>query len=109
MSQDSDALELKDPRATSREKLSRRVMEQQREDLGAILSTPGGRRYLMRISGEAERMKFTPMTGNSWTFFNLGVSQHGAQIWNEAEKHFPELCILARTEHMNQKKETSDE
>lgn len=79
----------------SREDTERRAFiaqEQQAEDVRWLMADPRGRR-LMWSWLEFTGVRRTAMTGNSQTFFNLGVQNVGLMLEANIMKHAPEAWL----------------
>jgi hypothetical protein len=70
-------------RAKAREK---RQLEQQAEDLKALLEQPAFRRYLWRLIGERCKLLESPGSNNgSVQSWNVGRQDVGRELWAEIE------------------------
>lgn len=73
------------------------AQEQQREDVQWLMSDPRGRR-LMWSWLEFCGVRRTAMTGNSQTFFNLGVQNVGLMLEANIDEHAPEQWLTMANE-----------
>ena len=62
---------------------NRRDMEL--NDLRVILSMPEGKRFFRRMFSMGH-MENEPFTGNSATFYNLGMRQFALKYWNDVKE-----------------------
>lgn len=62
-------------------------LERERElnDLRLILQTPEGKRFFGRMF-KLGHMEQEPFTGNSSTFYNLGMRQFALKYWNDVKE-----------------------
>lgn len=59
--------------------------ERELNDLRFILSTPEGIRFFRRMFNLGH-MEQEPFTGNSSTFYNLGMRQFALKYWNDVKE-----------------------
>jgi hypothetical protein len=77
----------------------RNLQERQRiRDLGEVMSTPTGRRFLFTLIDKDCRVFSPSYTGNSETFLNEGMRKVGIEKMKEAQEHHKDLYILMITE-----------
>jgi len=74
------------------------------EDLGFVMSTPEGRRFLNRILVDCGifRISYAGGARNEDTFFNEGMRNVGLKIFKEIDSHFPKEWLMMRQEAMNE-------
>jgi len=58
--------------------------ENELNDLRFLLSTPEGKRFFGRMF-KMGHMEHEPFTGNSSTFYNLGMRQFALKYWNDVK------------------------
>lgn len=85
----------------------RREHERHLNRVRVVWSTPEGRQYMW---GQLAGLFKTPMTGNSWTFFNCGEHNAALRLFNDVMEACPENFFLAQEESKKyQKRELGDE
>jgi hypothetical protein len=83
--------------AKAREK---RVLEQQADDLKALLGIPAFRRYVWRLMGERCKLLESPGSNNgSLQSANVGRGDVGRELWAEIESVDPLVIPQMMTEH----------
>lgn len=65
--------------------LQRAERERELNDLRQILATPEGKRFFKRMFNMGH-MEQEPFTGNSSTFYNLGMRQFAMKYWNDVKE-----------------------
>jgi len=84
-------------RAKAREK---RVLDQQADDLKALLAQPAFRRYVWRLIGERCKLLESPGSNNgSVQSANVGRQDVGRELWAEIEAVDPRLIPQMMIEH----------
>jgi hypothetical protein len=84
--------------AKAREK---RVLDQQADDLKALLEQPAFRRYVWRLIGERCKLLESPGSNNgSVQSWNVGRQDVARELWAEIEATDPRLIPQMMVEHM---------
>lgn len=78
-----------------REEQDQLEVDQEYEDIKAILELPAGERFFKRIYDKVQRPS---MTGNSMTFFNEGERNFAIAIWADVAKASPAKAAKIVTE-----------
>lgn len=68
------------------------------EDLKWLMKSKNGRRFIWHLLGRTGLRK-EPMTGNSWTYYNLGALAVGRELEAELNIHCHENYMLMITEN----------
>ena len=73
---------------SDQEKLLKLERERELNDLRLILKTPEGKRFFKRMFNNGH-MELEAFTGNSGTFYNLGIRAATLKHWNDVKEADP--------------------
>lgn len=100
----ADRLHAGDPNSIAAKQLTdKQKRDQELGDLGVVLSTLEGRRYIRRLLAHTGvfRAGFTP---SSQVYYDNGIRSVGVFIWGEVEEYDPEILIQMLRENAIPKK-----
>ncbi len=92
-----------DPRQQRRRKKKHQLQSaREKEDIGAMLNSPQGRRVLWRIMEQSKLLAPDMFTGNSTTFYNLGKRDLGLWLYNEIMGSEPKAFLTMMNDQLQE-------